>query len=147
MGSESRLELGQKINDIIENKANTDLSNLSATGESKFNVIVPTGTIISSAGSSTPTGYLYCNGAAISRTTYAKLFSAIGTTYGTGDGTTTFNLPNYSTYKFVTSGTVSIKGNGKALGLTKRNSVVEHNDTPVIRGMITKVAHLVKEVE
>ena len=35
----------------------------------------------------------------------------------------------------------------KALGLTKRNSVVEHNDTPVIRGMITKVAHLVKEVE
>jgi len=35
----------------------------------------------------------------------------------------------------------------KALGLTKRNSVVEHNDTPVIRGMITKVSHLVKEVE
>ena len=35
----------------------------------------------------------------------------------------------------------------KALGLTKRNSVVEHADTPVIRGMITKVAHLVKEVE
>ena len=35
----------------------------------------------------------------------------------------------------------------QSLGLTKRNSVVEHNDTPVIRGMITKVAHLVKEVE
>ena len=35
----------------------------------------------------------------------------------------------------------------KALGLTKRNSVVEHNDSPTIRGMITKVAHLVKEVE
>ena len=117
VGSESRLELGQKINDIIENKANTDLSNLSATGESKFNVIVPTGTIISSAGSSTPTGYLYCNGSAVSRTTYAKLFSAIGTTYGAGDGSTTFNLPNYSTYKFVTSETVSVKGNGNGLGL------------------------------
>jgi len=35
----------------------------------------------------------------------------------------------------------------KALGLTKRNSVVEHNDTPTIRGMIEKVSHLVKEVE
>ena len=35
----------------------------------------------------------------------------------------------------------------KSLGLTKRNSIVEHNDTPVIRGMITKVSHLVKEVE
>lgn len=82
------------------------------------NLVVPTGTVIASANSAAPTGYLYCNGATVSRTTYAKLFSAIGTTYGAGDGTTTFNLPNYSTYKFVTSGTVSIKGNGKVLGLT-----------------------------
>ena len=41
-----------------------------------------------------PTGYLICNGSAISRTTYAALFDAIGTTWGTGDGSTTFNLPN-----------------------------------------------------
>lgn len=82
------------------------------------NTLVPAGTIVSSGSSSTPTGYLYCNGSAVSRTTYAKLFSAIGTTYGTGDGSTTFNLPNYTTYKFVTSATVSVKGNGKTLGLT-----------------------------
>ena len=80
--------------------------------------IVPTGTVISSASSATPTGYLYCNGAAVSRATYADLFSAIGTTYGTGDGSTTFNLPNYSNYNFVTSNTVSVKGTGKSLGLT-----------------------------
>lgn len=43
-----------------------------------------------------PTGYLECNGAAISRTTYSSLFAIIGTTYGVGDGSTTFNLPNYN---------------------------------------------------
>lgn len=46
------------------------------------------------AGSSAPTGWLICDGTAVSRTTYADLFTAIGTTYGTGDGSTTFNLPN-----------------------------------------------------
>jgi microcystin-dependent protein len=41
-----------------------------------------------------PTGYLECDGSAVSRTTYAALFSAIGTTFGSGDGSTTFNLPD-----------------------------------------------------
>lgn len=41
-----------------------------------------------------PDGFLYCDGSAISRTTYASLFTAIGTLYGTGDGSTTFNLPD-----------------------------------------------------
>ncbi len=54
----------------------------------------PTGAIIQFAGSTSPTGYLLCNGAAVNRTTYAALFAVIGTTYGAGDGTTTFNLPN-----------------------------------------------------
>lgn len=45
-------------------------------------------------GSSLPTGWLWCDGSAVSRTTYAELFSAIGTTYGTGDGSTTFNVPD-----------------------------------------------------
>lgn len=55
---------------------------------------VPPGTILHFAGKSVPEGYLLCNGAAVSRTTYADLFAAIGTTYGTGDGSTTFNLPD-----------------------------------------------------
>lgn len=46
------------------------------------------------AGSSAPTGWLLCYGQAISRTTYAALFAVIGTTYGTGDGSTTFNVPD-----------------------------------------------------
>ena len=54
----------------------------------------PIGTVEAYAGSSAPNGYLLCDGSAISRTTYSDLFSIIGTTYGTGDGSTTFNLPN-----------------------------------------------------
>ena len=45
-----------------------------------------------------PSGWLLCNGNAVSRTTYADLFAVIGTNYGAGNGTTTFNLPNYDDY-------------------------------------------------
>lgn len=53
-----------------------------------------TGSIQLYAASTPPTGYLECNGAAVSRTTYASLYDVIGTTYGVGDGSTTFNLPD-----------------------------------------------------
>ena len=54
----------------------------------------PPGVIQAYGGSAAPSGYMLCNGAAVSRTTYADLFSAIGTNYGVGDGSTTFNVPN-----------------------------------------------------
>ena len=52
------------------------------------------GSIVAYAGSSTPSGYLACDGAAVSRTTYADLFAAIGTTWGAGNGSSTFNVPD-----------------------------------------------------
>ena len=55
---------------------------------------VPTGTVTAFAGGSAPTGYLLCNGNAVSRTTESALFAVIGTIYGIGDGSTTFNLPD-----------------------------------------------------
>lgn len=55
---------------------------------------MPAGSVTAFAGSSAPTGWLLCAGQAVSRTTYAALFAAIGTTYGSGDGSTTFNLPD-----------------------------------------------------
>lgn len=57
-------------------------------------VTLPPGMIVPYAGTAAPSGWLSCNGSAVSRTTYAALFAAIGTTYGAGDGSTTFNLPN-----------------------------------------------------
>ena len=56
--------------------------------------ITPAGIIIFYAANSAPTGYIKANGAAISRSTYSALFSAIGTTFGVGDGSTTFNVPD-----------------------------------------------------
>lgn len=55
---------------------------------------VITGVIQMYAGSSAPNGYLLCDGSVISRTTYSALFAVIGTTYGSGDGSTTFTLPD-----------------------------------------------------
>lgn len=54
----------------------------------------PVGVILPFASSTTPSGWLACNGNEVSRTTYAQLFAVIGTRYGLGNGTTTFNLPN-----------------------------------------------------
>jgi microcystin-dependent protein len=52
------------------------------------------GSVIAYARNIAPIGYLKCNGAAVSRTVYARLFAIIGTTFGVGNGTTTFNLPD-----------------------------------------------------
>jgi microcystin-dependent protein len=55
---------------------------------------IPTATIVPWSDSSVPTGFLECNGAAVSRSTYSALFAIIGTTYGAGDGASTFNVPD-----------------------------------------------------
>ena len=57
-------------------------------------LLTPTGSLVPYAGTSAPTGWLFCYGQAVSRTTYVDLFTALGTTYGSGDGSTTFNLPD-----------------------------------------------------
>src|SRR5210317_1918234 len=55
---------------------------------------IPSGTIVPWSDSSIPSGFLECDGSAVSRTTYATLFGIVGTTYGVGDGSTTFNVPD-----------------------------------------------------
>jgi microcystin-dependent protein len=57
-------------------------------------IVMPTGAMLEYAGSAAPTGWLLCDGAAISRTVYAALFAILSTAYGAGDGSTTFNLPD-----------------------------------------------------
>jgi len=56
---------------------------------------LPEGMISPFGGTAAPTGWLLCDGSAVSRTTYATLFAAIGVAYGSGDGSTTFNLPDF----------------------------------------------------
>jgi len=66
------------------------------SGNLSFQIVngVPSGAVFCVAVASVPTGYLECNGAAVSRTTYAALFAFIGTSYGAGNGSSTFNLPD-----------------------------------------------------
>lgn len=76
---------------------------------------LPLGAIIPFAGTTPPEGYLLCNGAAVSRTMYPDLYTLIGTTYGSGNGSTTFNLPDY---RFTDESQIPVYGNGKALAFS-----------------------------
>lgn len=76
---------------------------------------VPVGAVVPFAGSTLPGGYLWANGQAVSRSTYGDLFAAIGTTYGAGDGSTTFNLPD--TRRRIPLGKAA-SGTGSTLGAT-----------------------------
>ena len=71
-----------------------------------MNTFLPAGMVMPYMGNTIPSGWLDCNGQSVSRTTYAKLFAAIGTKYGTGDGSTTFGLPNMTNRYLMGSQTV-----------------------------------------
>lgn len=96
------------IGDNSKKLANTEFIQALAS------ILVPTGCVQAFAGSTTPNGWLLCDGSAVSRETYAALFAVIGTTYGTGDGGTTFNVPNLVD-KFIQGNTTS--GTTKSAGL------------------------------
>lgn len=93
--------------------------------------LVPTGTFAFSATLNMGSNYLLCNGAAVSRTTYAALFAQIGTRYGAGDASTTFNLPDFQGRSPI--------GAGSGSGLTFRDinspEVGEESHTPTIAEM------------
>jgi hypothetical protein len=83
---------------------------------------IPIGVVQAYAGNTVPDGWLLCDGSAVSRTDYAELYAVIGDTYGVGDGSTTFNLPNLVD-KFIqgnaTAGTVKSAGLPDITGATK----------------------------
>lgn len=86
----------------------------------------PPGTVSAYAGATAPAGYLVCDGSAISRSTYSALFAAIGTTYGVGNGSTTFNVPDLRG-EFI-RGLDGGRGidTGRALGSAQSDALKEH---------------------
>lgn len=86
---------------------------------------LPTGTVIAYSANTDPDGYLLCNGATVSRTTYADLFAIIGTTYGKGNGSTTFALPNL-TDRFIQGSTTA--GTTKGAGLPNITATLTSKD-------------------
>lgn len=106
-----------------------------------FAGFLPTGAMIDYAGNSEPDGWVFCNGQALNRTTYAALFAAIGTTFGVGDGSTTFNVPDLS-------GRVSVGYNGSdsdfsAVGNNggEKNHTLTTSEMPVHAHGITQSPH------
>lgn len=84
-------------NPSVDYRAVSGLSSLGTaafTDSTAYEPALPAGSIVLTARTTAATGYLMADGSAVSRTTYADLFTAIGTTYGAGDGSTTFNLPD-----------------------------------------------------
>ena len=67
--------------------------------------LMPSGAVLDFAGSVAPVGFLLCDGAAVGRSTYSSLFAAVGTVYGAGNGSTTFNLPNLNGRTSIGTGT------------------------------------------
>jgi microcystin-dependent protein len=102
--------------------ANTALATTAFVASS----ITPIGSLIMWPTASAPSGYLLCNGSAVSRVTYAALFAVIGTTFGAGDNSTTFNLPNYTNRLPVGAG--GLYGLSTTGG-TKDANVVSHTHT------------------
>lgn len=84
-------QLRAAISNLQNNVANKDLSNLTADASQR---LVPVGALIMGP-VNTMAGFLLCNGQAVSRTDYAALYNVIGTAFGFGDGSTTFNVPDY----------------------------------------------------
>lgn len=102
-------------NDAIEAlqaKVGVDGSAVTSSLDYKVTVNTPTGVIQMFCGSTAPTGWLLCDGSAISRTTYSALFAVMGTAYGVGDGSTTFNVPDMRSRVPI--------GSGQGSGLTNR---------------------------
>lgn len=90
----ANINLGSnKIYNLANGTASTDAANYGQL-TSAVSAAMPTGSLTMYGGASAPTGFLLCDGTAVSRTTYASLFAVISTTYGVGDGSTTFNVPD-----------------------------------------------------
>lgn len=90
-GSKTNLNTGNALPSATDNTNWQYLGNLSTLALGGVRV----GNIVMHGSSTVPSGFLECNGAAVSRTTYAALFAEIGTTWGAGNGTTTFNVPDW----------------------------------------------------
>ena len=100
-------------------------------GSGAITIAVPTilepGIVVPYAGATAPTGWLICDGAAVNRSIYGALFAIVGTTYGAGDGSTTFNLPNLvNRFSVGAGGTYALGNSG---GSTTTSSAGAHDHT------------------
>jgi len=125
---------GITSNELASGAVTTNaLADGAVTQAKASNMLLPAGAIMAFAMNGAPTGWLGANGSVVSRTTYANLFTAIGTTYGAGDGSTTFQLPDLRGY-FVrgvgVAGQNGANGDGTVsdtFGVKQADEIKSHN--------------------
>lgn len=121
-GATGDVEIASTSTGAINLRRNTTAhGTLTVTGNTTFTGgvnLLPAGIVMWYGFTTAPTGWLECNGSAVSRTTYANLFAVIGTTFGTGDGSTTFNLPNQARRVIVGRGGSGTGTLGSTIGST-----------------------------
>jgi len=123
---------GNKITGMADGSASTDAATVGQLAG--LNSVI-TGSIQMWPTVTAPSGSLLCTGTAVSRSTYSALFAVIGTTFGSGDGSTTFNLPNY-TNRFPYGTTLAATG-GSADAI-----VVSHTHTATSTSTVTDPGHI-----
>lgn len=94
LGSAATQNVGTAANNVVQLDGSARLPAVDASLLTNLPAGTPTGSVIAFAGASAPSDWLFCFGQNVSRTTYAALFAVLGTTYGAGDGSTTFTLPD-----------------------------------------------------
>ena len=158
-------ELVQKIGRVVRVHATTgeilvlgagrtnDVPNeISISGDltvgGSFN-IVPAGTVVMHGAGTAPSGWLACDGSAVSRTTYADLFASIGTRYGSGDGSTTFNLPGTASLVPVgiavsgSAGGTTVSGSSSLNALALGNQNADHSHTITVANANANHSHTI----
>ena len=138
--------LGVPTVTLADNEVTTAKIADGAVTQSKLNssvTLVPTGAIMPFAMNSAPSGWLAADGTAVSRTTYAALFAAIGTTYGAGTGGTTFNLPDLRGIfvRGINSQTISGVTYSGTLATKQGDSVGPHTHSGTTDNMSANATH------
>jgi microcystin-dependent protein len=127
------LDLGnKKVTNLAGGTANGDGINVA-----QLNALIPPGSVITTAATSAPSGWLLCDGTAVNRTTYAALFAVISTTYGAGDGSTTFNLPDLRRRTPVGVGASDSVATTDGVAYASRSATQTHSIPPHYHGMGT----------
>jgi microcystin-dependent protein len=122
--SDASIEVGDKVWAVQQGEVVIVAGRLNSVDS-----LVPVGSVTTYAGSTAPDGWLEADGSAVSRTTYARLYAVCGTTYGPGDGSTTFNLPNLRNNVVVGSGgSYARGGTGGAATVTLTTSQIPAHD-------------------
>jgi microcystin-dependent protein len=150
-GTGARLVLPASIATSTVNSTSTSARRVVMTGPDGYVDIgftnpiyrIPAGTVNAYASSTPPSGWLNADGSTVSRTTYAALYAAIGTTYGSGDGSTTFNLPDLRGRHPVSASSTQTTASGLnrstygATGTTTTHSLTEAQLAPHTHGINT----------